>query len=396
MEMELARGHLRGQVTVATAARLVLSMGYRIPYPFLPHIAEGLGVPLKSAGILITLLLSTGLLSPLFGPYSDRFGRRRMVVAGMVVASVGASIIFAAPTLVVVGLGFVLLGAGKVIFDPSLRAYLGDLIAYETRGRVLAITELAWAGGLLIGAPAAGWVIRRWGWRGSFAIIAILSVLGAVAIRLALFADHDERDVSRPEPAGPQPVRTVLRSRAAVSALGFTALIMLAYELLFVVYGAWMETAFGLSIGRLGAATIIVGVGELIGEISAGGLVDRMGKRRAVAVGLAATCLCYLVWPLTSSALVPAIACLFVLLLTFEFTYVAAVPLMTELVVEARATLLSFNVAAEHLGRSLGALIALPLWASWGLWGNGLTAGTAILLALGLLMTFIKGEKRVL
>jgi predicted MFS family arabinose efflux permease len=174
--------------------------------------------------------------------------------------------------------------------------------------------------------------------------------------------------------------------------MAVTALIMLAHELLFVVYGTWMETNFDLSLGSLGLATAVVGAGELFGELGAGGLVDRLGKRRAIAAGLALCALSYFLWPLTAGALVPALISLFCLLFFFEFTFVATLPLITELVPEARATMVSLNGSVDSLGRSLGALLALPLWTLAGLWGNGLAAGAVTLVATGLLLAFVRTE----
>jgi predicted MFS family arabinose efflux permease len=375
IETRIGARALNGQVAVATTARLVITIGHRIAYPFLPAIARGLGVPLQSAGILITLLLATGLLSPL------------LVTAGMLIVAAGATLIGTARAgaLPVAAAGFILLGLGKITFDPSLRAYLGDRIPYERRGRMLAITELSWAGALLIGAPAAGWLIARAGWRAPYAAVATLALVGALAIRLVLPGTHERPGRGPGAITVRQALQFVLRRPPALAALAVTGLIMLAHELLFVVYGTWMETNFGLSLGTLGLATAVVGAGELFGELSAGGLVDRLGKRRAIAIGLALTAGSYFVWPLTSRALVPALISLFGLLFCFEFTFVATLPLITELVPQARATIISLNGTVDHLGRSLGALVALPLWSLAGLWGNGLAAGAATLLAVVLL-----------
>lgn len=394
IETKTAARTLNAQVGVATTARLVINIGHRIAYPFLPAIARGLGVPLQSAGILITLLLATGLLSPLLGPLSDRLGRRRLVVAGMVIVAAGATLIGTARAgaLPVVAAGFIFLGLGKVTFDPSLRAYLGDRIPYQRRGRALAITELSWAGGLLIGAPAAGWLIARAGWRAPYAAVAGLALAGAIAVRLVLPGNHERGGRGAGAITVRQALQVVLQRPPAIAALAVTALIMLAHELLFVVYGTWMETNFGLSLGTLGLATAVVGAGELFGELGAGGLVDRLGKRRAIAIGLALTAASYLIWPLTARSLVPALISLFALLFFFEFTFVATLPLVTELVPQARATMVSLNGTVDHLGRSLGALVALPLWSLAGLWGNGLAAGVATLLAMILLLALVRTE----
>jgi predicted MFS family arabinose efflux permease len=394
IESKTAARTLNGQVAVATTARLVINIGHRIAYPFLPAIARGLDVSLQSAGILITLLLATGLLSPVLGPLSDRFGRRRLVAAGMVIVAAGATLIGSARAgaLPVAAAGFILLGLGKITFDPSLRAYLGDRIPYNQRGRALAITELSWAGALLVGAPVTGWLIARASWRAPYVVVAGLAVAGGVALRLVLPGSHGRLTQGAGSITVRQAWQVVLRTRSALAALGVTALIMLAHELLFVVYGTWMETNFSLSLSTLGLATAVIGAGELFGELSAGGLVDRLGKRRAIAIGLTLTAASYFVWPLSSRALVPALISLFALLFFFEFTFVATLPLITELVPQARATMVSLNGMVDHLGRSLGALVALPLWSLAGLWGNGLAAATATLLAVVLLLVLVRPE----
>jgi predicted MFS family arabinose efflux permease len=53
---------------------------------------------------------------------------------------------------------------------------------------------------------------------------------------------------------------------------------------------------------------------------------------------------------------------LFLFYLTFEFALVSSVPLMTEVLPSARATVMAFTTASVSLGRALGALIASPLY----------------------------------
>jgi predicted MFS family arabinose efflux permease len=388
-----AKVGLAGPVVVAVLARLAINIGHRMIYPFLPVIARGLDIPVASAGVLVTLLLATGMLGPVFGPLSDRFGRRGGMVVGMLLVAAGAAFVALIPRFPAVSIGFALLGLGKVAFDPSLRAFLGDSVPYEGRGRVLAITELSWAGGLLIGAPLAGWFIEKWGWRSPFVMVAGLALLGAAGIALVMPGGGPSAVSRHGAVALGTALQSVVRNRSAVAALGVTWLIMVAHELLFVVYGTWMEGSFGLSIGRLGLATVVIGVAELAGELAASVWVDRMGKRRAIGLGLVLTAVTYVVWPLVSANLGLVLACLFALLFWFEFTFVATLPLVTELVPRARATAVALNGAIENLGRSLGALLALPLWSAVGLLGNGVAAATATLMAAGILYALVQVDQ---
>jgi predicted MFS family arabinose efflux permease len=60
---------------------------------------------------------------------------------------------------------------------------------------------------------------------------------------------------------------------------------------------------------------------------------------------------------------VGAVIGLFLFYLSFEFTVVSIIPLMTEILPSSRATLMAFNVASFSLGRALGAFVAPGLYA---------------------------------
>ena len=57
---------------------------------------------------------------------------------------------------------------------------------------------------------------------------------------------------------------------------------------------------------------------------------------------------------------------LFLFYITFEYVLVSHLPLMTEVMPSARATLLSFNVMGHSLGRTIGALLATIMYQQFG------------------------------
>lgn len=61
--------------TTILPARLLINAQFRIPYPFLPAISRGLGVPLEVASLLLAVRGLLGATSPVFGYLSDRIGR---------------------------------------------------------------------------------------------------------------------------------------------------------------------------------------------------------------------------------------------------------------------------------------------------------------------------------
>ncbi|HID64263.1 MAG TPA: MFS transporter [Anaerolineae bacterium] len=158
-------------------SRTIINSSFRVVYPFLPVISRGLSVPLTAVSFLLTLRALAGLSSPFFGPLSDRYGRRSLMLAGLGMLAMGSALIAGRPTYGVATLAFVLLGLSKTAYDPAMQAYLGDAVPYHRRGRVFGITELSWSAAWLVGVPATGFLIERAGWQTPFVALALLALV---------------------------------------------------------------------------------------------------------------------------------------------------------------------------------------------------------------------------
>jgi predicted MFS family arabinose efflux permease len=278
----------------------------------------------------------------------------------------------------------------KFIFDPSLQAYLGDRTPYARRGLVIAFTELGWSGAALVGIPLAGLLVARAGWSAPFLPLAALGVVAGAALWLVL-----PRDAPAPGQAqggGPAHWARLWRSPAVLAGLALGLLISTANENLNVVYAAWLERTFGLSVAELGLSATVIGLAELVGEGLVMGLADRLGKRRAIAVGLVASAAACAALPFAGGSLALALGALFLVFIGFEFTIVASLPLMTELVPEARGRVMSTNVAFFAGGRMLGALLGGRLFPLGFVW-NGVAAMACNLVAVAVLVMFVR-ERR--
>jgi predicted MFS family arabinose efflux permease len=68
-------------------------------------------------------------------------------------------------------------GLAKSIFDPSLQAYISQLVPYEKRGKIIGVTEFSWVVSTLVGIPLAGVIIEKFSWKTPFFIIGCLSLI---------------------------------------------------------------------------------------------------------------------------------------------------------------------------------------------------------------------------
>jgi predicted MFS family arabinose efflux permease len=147
-----------------------------------------------------------------------------------------------------------------------------------------------------------------------------------------------------------------------------------------------MEQSFGLGAAGLGLVAAVVGAAELLGESLSAGFVDVLGKRRSVLLGALLSAAGYALLPTLGSRLVWAVAGLFGLLLCFEFTIVSSLPLVSELLPQARGTMMSVNIAALSAGRVMAAPMGALIWQVCGFGANGLVSGLINLAAATLLV----------
>jgi DHA1 family inner membrane transport protein len=358
---------IRTQLVFFVASRMTLNTAYRMVYPFLSVFARALGVDLKTMSLALSARSASGMLGPLVAPLTDRHGRRFGLSLGFGLFTTGALVAAFGPDFAAFTVALVLMTIGKYVFDPAVLAHLGDLIPYERRGRALALTELSWSLAFILGVPAAGFLIGRFGWRSPFLGLACLGLAGLVTVRLffprnghAGAAPAVAPDLRRPGHFGRY--KAVFASPAALAALGVTLAAAMANEVVNVVFGVWLEDSFGLKLAALGAASAIIGISEFGGEGLVAATVDRIGKMNALTIGICANAGAALLLPFAGRTTVTALAGLTLFYLTFEYTVVSIIPVMSEILPGARATLLAFNAAAFSLGRAIGSFISPRLY----------------------------------
>lgn len=303
------------------------------------------------------------------GPIADRFGYGVMMLLGMGFLATGMLAIGSFPIYGVLIFGLVLSGIGKTLFDPSLQAYLGHHVPFERRGMIIGFLELSWAGSTLIGIPVVGFLMQQAGWRSPFLILAVMGIIGFSALGMLLIKDNR----STPGIVSTLGFRIMLKSlvqqRSSIGIIGFAFFFSAANDHLFVVYGAWFENSFQLSLLALGFSTVVIGMAELTGEFFTALFADRIGLKRSVITGTMLSILSYGMLPLFSESLVPAFIGLFFIFLFFEFTVVSSLSLCTELIPANRGTMMAGYFGAAGLGRVFGTLMAGPVWIRYGISG---------------------------
>lgn len=373
---------IRASLGFLSAERLVMNTAFRFVYPFLPVIARGLGVPLEQAGYLISVRHIAGLATPGVARVIGKGElRRRLIVTGLLLFIAGSAVTALTNAYIGALIGFALLGLAKPVFDVSSQAYIADRVPYERRARYLAAFEFTWAGALLIGAPISGWLISKMDWTSPFLAFGVLSVVAILLVPRFVDADHQTSDTYG--------ARNRF-NRSGIAFLIVAGFFALASEMIIVVFGAWLEDSFGLSLVALGSAAILIGASELAGESATFAFTDRIGKRRAVLIGLMISALGFALLVPTRNNLGLGLAILGLALFGFEFTIVSSIPLASELVPSARARYLAWMVVAMSLARGVGAALGPILFRSFGLPGPAVVAVVADVIAATVLLVWVR------
>jgi len=385
-----SRASFKTQLVIIIFSRTAINTAHRIIYPFLPALARGLGISLGVAGTLITARLVAGLAAPFLGPVADRYPRRSVMEIALLILVAAGVLLAGFGTLVTATVAFGLYGLAKVVHDPSVYAFVGDTVPYHRRGRVVGIIELAWSAAWLIGVPLAGFLIEGFGWRAPWSVLAVLGLVGLGVTRFGLPLSRSatpQTSDARLLPSLVRVWRSLLARRHVVLLLCISLLISMALEIPFIVYGAWLETAFGLSLGALGLASVVVGLAEATAELGTTAFTDRLGKKRSVLLGLLGLAASLVALPsLAQLGLAGALGGVVLVMLTFEFGIVSLMPVATETAPDARATMISLNITAFSLGRMVGAVAGGWLWEWWdaGIALNAFVGAGVALLAAGL------------
>ncbi|RYF39292.1 MAG: Bcr/CflA family efflux MFS transporter [Comamonadaceae bacterium] len=259
--------------------------------PALPALTEGFGAPVSQAQLtLTTLLLAFGISQLVWGPLSDRFGRRPILLLGLAaytLASIGCAFsssmlqLIAWRTLQGVAMGAAVMGA---------RAIVRDLYTPETGARMMSKGLTGLGVIACVCAPLGGLLSDLFGWR--TALVA-LAVFGATA--LALVALRFTETVPRKNPLALQPATllatwfTILRHPTF---LAYSALSTASYAGLFTFLASSSFVfikVLGLSKTEYGVVMFSMSFIYILGTFLCRRLLPRFGVRRAVAIAGAVT-----------------------------------------------------------------------------------------------------------
>ncbi|MGC1886235.1 MAG: MFS transporter, partial [Stellaceae bacterium] len=343
--------------------------------PLLPVLAADYHIAPALAGLAVTMFSLAYMVSaPLFGYFSDRIGRRRVLV-GSLLAFALANILTAAaanlPSLLAVRL---FAGAAAAGISPSIYALVGGAAPPEHRATWLALVVSGLLVSLAIGASAGGLVGVVFGGPPVFLALAGLGLVLVWLNRWVWPCDRGGAVVGLDAAARDRLAVVVLLRRLTPMVLWSTG-----------VYGVYTYlgtglAAVGFSTGRTAAAILFYGCGAIVGVLVGGRVADRLGIRFTATASFAGLCACLLLLRLaldTGRLVEPALG---VSSAVAQLFFPAQQAGLANDFPRQRAAVLAWNNSALFLGISLGSLVGGKAIAL-GSFGANLTISAGIALA---------------
>jgi predicted MFS family arabinose efflux permease len=381
------------QIITAALLKLLLNTGRRFIYPFAPELSRSLDVPLTAITSIIATGQAASLLGIFCGPIAERTGYRAIMRTGILLLSIGMLICGILTTYWAVFAGLLIASFGKILFDPAIQAFVGKTVPFEKRARVIGLIETSWAGSTLIGIPALALLIEFGGIATGFYTLAILGGLGWLVLGKTFSQDNNQAQ-SCSRTSFIQSFRKLITIRPARGMMLFGFFISIANDSLFVVYGAWFEQAFMVSIITLGFSTIAIGSAELLGESFTALFSDRLGIKKAIVLGTVLSISAYLLLPVIGQSLTMAMAGMFFTFFAFELTMVSSFSLATEILDQDRATMMAGYYGTAGIGRMVGVLAGGFLWQAGGIATVCTSSAAITLLGLASLFWGLKNWKK--
>lgn len=299
---------LFGLMFVAVADNQMIS-------PLLPDLMAAFGMGAGRAGLLVSVYaISAAVVSFAIGPLSDRTGRRKMLIAALIV--------FTAATLLC-GLAWdyaslvafrAVTGAAAGALSLNITACIGDHFPYRRRGAAMGLVMSGYFAAMILGVPAGAFVAEAWSWRWAFGVFAgaglllwapalaflprrvpAVSMARKVSLGVTGRADGADGADGEVHAARAVSISNLARSygrfltRTGPLAVIAASFLVSASTVGFITYvGTWLRDAYGLSTDWIGMIFLFSGLGALLGSPLAGYLSDRAGKKGVVVVsGLA-------------------------------------------------------------------------------------------------------------
>lgn len=355
----------RGAMLLLMLNIFLVFTGIGLVVPIMPTYMNELHINGSIVGLLVAAFSLTQLLfSPFAGRLSDTMGRKKIIVAGMVVFAVSEWLFGAVSSPVLLFAARMLGGIGAALIMPAVMAYAADVTSDEERAKGMGFINAAITTGFIIG-PGIGGYIAEFGIRVPFYSAAVAGAIAAVITLLvlpeSLTAKQRAETRENPAPAQKQNLFTqLLNSGREPYFFNLIIVFVIAFGL------ANYETVFGLFVDHKFGFTpkdiaFIITFGSISGAVVQvtvfGWILNRFGEKRVISFCLLMSGL-FVALTLFVSSYWLIVVVTFIVFLSIDILRPAVGTQLSKMAGEQQGYVAGLNSAYTSLGNIAGPVVA--------------------------------------
>ncbi|WP_088043358.1 multidrug efflux MFS transporter NorA [Bacillus sp. EAC] len=260
-------------LTIVLMNLFIVFLGIGLVIPVTPSIMNELNISGSVVGYMVAAFALTQLMiSPIAGHWADRFGRKRMIIIGLIIFSISEFLFGIGKTVEVLFISRMLGGISAAFIMPAVTAFIADITTVDTRAKALGYMSAAISTGFIIG-PGVGGFLAEISPRLPFFFAAALAVFAGILSISVLpepVRNSENNEETRQKPG-------INRIFSPLYFISFMVILisqfgLAAFESLFSLY---TDHKFGFTPRDI--AIMITG-GGIIGAIAQLALFDRLTK----------------------------------------------------------------------------------------------------------------------
>ncbi|MCU6796697.1 MULTISPECIES: MFS transporter [Paenibacillus] len=345
----------------------IAMLGIGLIIPVLPEYLKAFNAGGQAAGYMIAAFgLTQFIFSPIAGEWSDKYGRKIMIVTGMGLFTISNLVFAMADQIWLLYLSRLIGGVGAAAMIPSMMAYIADVTSVEKRGKGLGLLGAAMSLGFVIG-PGIGGFLAEFGIRAPFYVSAGVAALALIGSLIFL-----PESLSKEKQLATRQVRVKRESIFKQFVLSFKApyfiLLLLIFALTFglanfeAIFPLFVDAKYGYTVRDI-AILITIGalIGALVQALLIGKLIQLFGEKLLIHVTFVLSAACLVLMLLSGNFW-------FVLIVTMLFFTLTSImrpainTLLSKMAGEEQGYVAGMNNAYMSLGNIFGPAVAGTLY----------------------------------